>query len=214
MNLSNRFANRQYQRYFVDLQTLYQRKEIVVYTGLILSLLAIAFFGIFALRPTVVTIVSLYKEIQDKKVTDQQLQVKINDLLEAQNNYAQVSGSVYIVNQALPENPSLVDLVYQIEILSQNEGVSLTSLNFSPVDLQGKAPNRGADPKNRNRNGTEMSFDITLRGDYQNLKNFLGQTEKLRRLIVVDSFTFNQSQTEEAKFLTLNLTGKAFYYTQ
>ncbi|MDP3955525.1 MAG: type 4a pilus biogenesis protein PilO [bacterium] len=210
MSLSNRFANRQYQRYFVDLQALYQRKEVVVYTGLTLSLFTIAFFGIFALKPTLTTIVGLYREIEDKKVVNQQLQDKINDLRDAQNNYAQVAGSVYVINQALPENPSLVDLVYQIEILGQNEGLSLASVNFSPVDLQGKAPNRKSDSKIYN--GTEINFDVTLKGDYQNLKNFLDATEKLRRLIIVDSFSFNQTQTEEVTFLTLNLTGKAFYY--
>lgn len=211
MNLNLHFDKHRYQRYFVDLRTLYQKREIVVYTGLILSLFAIAFFALFALKPTFVTIAALYKEIQVKKELNEKLQNKINTLRQAQINYAQVANSIHIVNDALPPNPALSEIIYPLEGLAQRANLNLTTISFSPVNLEGKNPQEKTLPKTSLGNAQEVKFDLSLRGDYKNIKLFLDSLEKLRRIIIIDSFILNKTKIEETSTMTLNLSGRAFY---
>lgn len=208
MITSSYLDKRRYNRYFVDLRNLYQRKEIVVYTGLTLSLFALAFFGIFALRPTFITIAGLVKEIQDKKIVEQKLQTKINNLRQAQGNYAQVAGSVSIVNQALPPNPSLSELIYQIEVLAQKSNLTINSINFSPVDLQGKSKTQKASTKLTGV--SDIRFDLSVKGDFEGLKNFLESLGKSRRLVMIDSFAISKGKVEETALVFI-ISSRSFY---
>lgn len=192
---------RRYQRYFVDLQTLYQKREIKLYTGLILSLLAVAFFGLFALRPTLTTIAGLVGDLRDKKAINQKLQEKINNLSRAQTNYSQTINSLELLDQALPRNPSVSQIAYQIEILAQKSNLIVRSINFESVNMKGESP------KQKN----EVSFDFTLSGDFQSLKSFLESLENLRRIITIKSFSLSKSKSVENQTMTLNVLGKAYF---
>lgn len=202
MVLKPDFNSRRYQRYFVNLGAYYQRKDIKVYTSLILSLFTIAFFGVFAIKPTLTTIAGLFQELQEKRTVNQKLQEKINNLNQAQTNFAQISSSIYLLDQALPQNPSVSQLIWQLEILAQKSNVAIKSLGVESLEMQGKNPN----------SQNEILFNLNLSGDYENLKTFLGSLESLRRVITVNSFAFSQSKKEEAQTLTLNLAGKAYYF--
>lgn len=207
---SSLIDRRTYSRYFVNLQSLYRKRDVVLYTGITLTLFAMAFFGLFALRPTLTTIATLVKEIKDKKEIEVKLQKKINDLRTAQTNYASVAGSVSYVNQALPSDPSLSDVVYQIEITAQKTQVAIKSINFSSVDLLGETL------KTKKASGlhpdlVEVEFELSAIGEFENLKSYLASLEKIRRLMIIDSFIYNQKKIEETQTLTLNLRGRAFY---
>lgn len=201
MALKPRRNYRRYQRYFVDLQALYQKREIKLYTGLILSLLTVAFFGLFALRPTLTTIAGLVGDLQDKKTINQKLQEKINNLSRAQTNYSQTVNSLGLLDQALPSNPSVSQIAYQIEILAQKSNLVVRSINFESVNMKGESP------KQKN----EVSFDFTLNGDFQSLKIFLGSLENLRRIITINSFSLSRSKNTETQTMTLNVLGKAYF---
>ncbi|MDP3998441.1 MAG: type 4a pilus biogenesis protein PilO [bacterium] len=210
MNLNTRLSNRRYFRYFVDLRTLYKKKEIVVYTSLILSLFTITFFGLFALRPTLVTVAGLIKETQEKGAINKKLQSKIDNLTQAQQNYSKLGASVEILNQAFPKEPELSSLIYQIEILAQKTNIQLLSLNFTPVDLVA-ADSQEKKSKKTDSGFNEVNFDLTAKGDFASLKNFLLSLDTLRRIVLVDSFTINQSKMDDRQGMGLSINGKAFY---
>lgn len=206
---------RQYRRYFVNVKALYKKKEVIVYTGLTLTLLAIAFFGVFALKPTLITIAALFKEIENQKVINQKLQAKINALTQAQVNYSLATTNLKLVDEALPKDPNLSQVIYQIEVLAQKEGVSIRSLSFEPVPLLGELPLKAKVGKEKTFGPQEIGVTLGLSGNYENLKSLLSSLENLRRLASIESFTFAGRKTEEGKTsLSLNLTGKIYYLTQ
>ena len=100
-----------YHRYFLSTRALYKKRAVVVYTGIILTLATITFFALFAIKPTVTTIASLVKEINSKKVVDQKLQTKINSLRQAQTNYSLISDKLVLIDQVLPQEPNLINLM-------------------------------------------------------------------------------------------------------
>lgn len=201
-----------YRRYFTNIGALYQKKQVRVYTELVLSLLTIAFFAFFAIRPTLITIASLVKEIEDKQVITQKLQEKINALALAQQEYAAVSSELSLVEEALPQEPNLSLFIRQLETLTVQNGVALRTIQFGQVDLRGQPvtkPNSG-----EKEEVSKATFNLAVSGDYQNLRSFLQSLENLRRFVVVSSFAFTFGEKEEAELLILNVSGNVYYLSQ
>lgn len=221
MNYEPLSAARKYNRYLVRVAKTAQRTEVIVLSGLTLSLFAIAFFGLFALKPTLITITGLWREIQEKKELDQRLKGKINDLQQAQQNYAQMSKSLYLLNEAVPSTPTISDLIYQLENAAVKSNLEFSTANFASLDFQG---NQAAKPPIDSKAGpgiSEVQFDLTVKGNYDDIKKFLLSLEGLRRLLIIDSFLMSQNISEEERgqnkqeiisnSLKLTLRMRAFY---
>ncbi|MGB9707672.1 MAG: type 4a pilus biogenesis protein PilO [Microgenomates group bacterium] len=188
-----------YSRYFVDVGRFYRQKKARVYTEIVLSILTTAFFLFFAIKPTLVTIAGLVKEIKDKRLVTQKLEEKINSLNAAQKEYFSVQGDLYLVDQALPEDSQIASFVRQLEALAFRAGVSVGAIQYSPVSLKGGS---------NESKPLEVDFKIVLQGNYQNLKNFLLSLNNFRRVIHLDGFGFRTGKEEG---LNLSVSGKAFF---
>lgn len=201
-----------YHRYFVKVKGLYDKREVVVYTGLILTLLTISFFALFAIKPTVTTIAQLFKEIERKREVDQKLQTKINTLRQAQTNYSLVSNKLALIDQALPQEPELTNLIYQLEILAQQNNVQLRSLRFEPAYLL------GGETKIKKKIDVypSLAFNLSFTGEFENVYNFLDSLEDLRRNLDFENFTARGATAEETRLftLTINLQLKSIYLSE
>ena len=191
-----------YRRYFTDLGRFHQTKKTRVYTGIILSLLTVTFFVIFAIKPTLTTITQLVKQTKDQKLVVSELEKKIVSLSQAQNEYLAVESDLYLVDQALPQEPEAPLLIKQLETLAYQSGVNISRLRLSEVNLK-----KTDTPKTEKQS---LSFNFTAFGNYANLKNFLSSLSSLRRIIIVESFSFQKSTGEKAG-LSLNLMAKAWF---
>ncbi len=199
-----------YHRYFLNTKTLYRRRDVVIYTGITLTLATITFFSFFAVKPTVTTIASLVKEIDSKKTIDQKLQIKINSLRQAQTNYSLISDKLIIVNQVLPQEPDLIDLIYQIEVLTQKNNVAIKSVAFGPSYLSGEE-----ESKKKISQYPAINFSLGLTGNFESINNFATSLENLRRSIGIKDFTVRSFEESETGTYSLGLTFQldAFYLT-
>lgn len=196
-----------YQRYFTDINRLYQRREVKVYTGLILTFATIAFFALFALKPTITTIASLVQELKIQKQIDDQLQVKITALSQAQKNYNQLTNAS-LIEEALPKTSGIEPLLYNLEYLIKQDGLTIKSLSFTPLVINGV-------PKEN-----QIGFSISVSGSKDALTQFLDSFYNLRRVITINSSSFSKTQkvesgqtptTTEGSNITLNIDGTAYF---
>lgn len=190
-----------YRRYFINIGRFYQQKKARVYTELVLSVFVTAFFLFFAIKPTVVTITGLIKEIKDRRAVAEKLEEKIKALSLAQGEYRTIQSDLYLVDQALPKDSRLPTLVKQIEALALKTGTNIEIIQYSSVGLRGKF-NPGKQEA--------AKFTMNLAGEYQNLKNFLLSLGSLRRVVTLESFGFKDGR-KEAQELTLTFSAKAFF---
>lgn len=191
-----------YQRYFIDLSRFYQSKKARTYTGIILSIVTIIFFISFAIKPTLVTITQLFKQRKDQQKVVGALEKKITNLAQAQNEYLSIEPNLSLVDQALPQEPQATLLVKQIETLARQNNVTIGRLRLSEFKLE-----QTGSPKTEKQ---PLTFNFSAFGDYANLKNLLNSLFDLRRIILVESFSF-QKGTGENKNLSLNLVAKAWF---
>lgn len=203
---------RRYRRYFADIGRLYQRKKVRAYTGIVLSILTVSFFLFFAIRPTVVTIASLLKEIKDRRVIAKQLEDKISALNSAQIEYQQVEKNLYLLDEALPVNTNLSDFIRQLEALARRHNLNISSLQFEAAILKGQETTAQTTKTKGEETARGVNFSLTIAGDYQQLKSFLNALARLRRFVLVDAFTFQTGK--EGGGLVLSLDAKAHFLTK
>ena len=195
------YAN--YRHYFVDnLARFYKKKRNRVYGGAILTLITISFFALFALKPTADTITGLLKKIDDQKQVAKALEIKINALAQAQQQYNAASNKIYLLDQALPQENQISQLTQQLEFLARQTQVEIVDLKFNKINLWGQESNQLQ----------EIKFTFVARGEYSHLKELLKFLPKLRRIIKTEKFAFQKSQgKEKGAVLNLSIQGKAFY---
>jgi type IV pilus assembly protein PilO len=198
-------STHQYRRYFTDITALYQKKKYRTYAGLILTLFTIAFFAFFAIRPTLVTIASLMKEIEDKGMIAQKLEEKIDALSQARSQYSALSDELPLIEEALPQKSKPSLFVRQIETLTSQNGLFLQSIQISQVPLLGKEEtSKTPETKIKEKGLSSLKFSFSVSGNYQNLKSFLKDLEDLRRIVTLSSFSFNLEQKGESLVLTVS----------
>jgi Tfp pilus assembly protein PilO len=194
-------SSHRYQRYFTDLGQFYQNKKTRTYGGIILSLVKIIFFVFFAIRPTLKTITQLIRQTKDQKKVAEEMEKKINSLAEAQRNYLAIESDLPVIEEAIPQKAEIALLTKEIEALAKEAGVDLKSLRFNEIALS-------ADQQPKEKQEIKISFNVL--GSYSNLKNFLRNLMSLRRVILVENFSF-QTGKEDSSILSLTFSAEAWF---
>lgn len=168
-------------------------------TTLVLTLLTLSFFGIFAISPTLSTIAQLQKELSDSKDVNTKLQQKIADLVTLHKQYMSLNSSFPLIFEIIPQKANVPLIIAQIQMLAGQSNVVLSNLQSSQVDLTNVPV--GAD-------ASSFAFSLTAGGDYKDVASFISKLTTFNRIISIDSVSISQTQ----KGLTqLSLRGKAYF---
>lgn len=204
-----------YKGFFLNILTIYNSKpNLKIYLELILSLGTIVMFSIFAIRPTILTIIEINNEIRAKEEIKIKLERKIRDLKTASSLLQNQAESLTLIDQAVPNNINLERLVPQIESLASQNSVAITGISSSEILVKGtlQKNKKVNELEGLPENSGELPISIVVSGEYGNLVNFTKSVESLRRPMKVDSFIFSSTKSvENSKVLTLTLVGRFPY---
>ncbi|EKE06364.1 MAG: hypothetical protein ACD_19C00016G0037 [uncultured bacterium] len=203
-----------YKDFFLNIKGLYNTKpNLKIYLELLLSIFTIAIFAFFAVKPTVLTIIELEKQIKSKEETLIILKQKIKNLQIASNLLTSESQNIQYIEQAVPKNANPETLIKQIEEIANENSLQILTLSFSDITLLGKTD--GAKKTSATKilaNGAnQLAFTFSATGSYQNINSFLIKLENLRRPTKIDSYIINSSTTETGKRIVLTITGRVPY---
>ncbi len=193
-------------RYYQRLEPLMAKPEAKAYTMLALSFFTIAFFGFFAIRPTLTTIGQLRRQISDSQTVDEKLQEKINSLSAAQLAYEAIKPDLGIITAALPSDAQFPSFVKGLENISTASGVKVNNLGFQTIELSSKKPVATASASE-----TAINFSLNVTGEYNQLTDFVRRLSFLERLATIDTMILSFQTVEEKKELQLLLKGKIYY---
>lgn len=168
--------------------------------GLILLLLVL-------LVPALTGTWALYNQVAEQTKTDQQLKAKLAALRQGESNYLSLQDSVTMINQALPNGPDVGNYIHNIEALASKSAIRIQAVQVSDVPLS-----KPATSSKTPLSVQPVLFNISLSGDYPNLKQFLKNIENLLRVTSVENVTFsNKSEANQPGALTINIAAKTFY---
>lgn len=212
MNLSEIAQKYNYRKNLVDIQKVIQTPEVKSLAWLSLTFFAISFFAIVAIKPTLVTIAKLNREIKEKREANKQLESKIKALVAAQEVFVKNSENLALLDEALPPKNQFPLLAYFFEQKAQEAQVTLKSLSFDKIFF-GKNIN-----KEKQASESEiLSFNFSLgaTGSYQNLRSFLVSLETSPRIVDLESSSLNpvktKSDMEIISELSISITGQAYF---
>jgi Tfp pilus assembly protein PilO len=203
-----------YKSYFLNVITVYKRrKDLRMFLEIILSLVTISFFAVFALKPTLLTIAELTKEIKTKEETVAKMDEKIQNLERGQQIYTQEQTRISFLKDAIPSTPVPDSFVRQIEGATTKHPISILGMSIGEVTLIGeeKAQRKSEGLEALPGGARGVAFSISATSSYLDLAAFLSTLQNLRRPVKIDAATINSSETDIGKFIVLVITGRTPY---
>ena len=192
-----------YSRYFTYVKSFTKIPVVRTYGSTIFTLIMSVVFILFAIKPTVETILVLQKKLADSNQTLEKLIQKGNDLSLARQNYENLGqSSLSKLSSAIPDKPDLKSITQALEGTSQKYNASISALQIEPQVFESSNPEAL---------GTiaEIGFTFNTTGTYQNLISLLQDIYISSRLISIDNLSL--SQLSEGSGLTMSITGKVYY---
>ncbi len=154
---------------------------------LVLSLLLTIVLVTVALKPTLVTIASLWGEIEQQREVEKKLDRKISALIVGQQLLLENKERLALLDEASPVAVQYGKWGKQMENLASQSGVKITMFLED-----------------------EKEFTIVTDGPYPQLRLFLGGVENLRRLMTIE----NVQITRGPSILSMTIRGQLESYAK
>lgn len=205
--------NPNYTRYYTFIKPVIKNKIVKNYGTFIFSLLSVTVLLIFAVRPTLLTILSLQSELLKQQVVFKQAQQKSEDLKIARDNYKNLDPTAKTKLYGLiPPSTSIPCLVNFLSELAVNNQATISAIQFQPTNLEGTSkciiPDSESSLSNSGNINT-VGFTINYQGGYSQLVNILDSLKVLNRLVLIDTVSLSKQSQDQP--LVLSISAKAIY---
>lgn len=177
------------------------KQKATAYLYVIFSLIALSLFGIFAIGPTISTILDLNKQLEENKQALKQLEDKNAALKSLSAQYIDITSDLDLIDNAIPSSAGVAKLTRQIETLSNQNKLSVDKIDTGLMEL--------FPAKNSNSPMFSFTFSISVSGGEQNINNFISDLVKMDRILSIERLTTGKKT--ETIYAT-NISGKAFFY--
>lgn len=192
-----------YSRYFIYIKPITKIPIIRTYGTTIFTLIVMAIFIIFAIKPTVETILVLQKKLEDSNQILKKVNQKAENLSKGKENYENMDPNIKAkINAAIPDTAHIKSITQIFEQSAQKYVASVSALQFEPFVIE-------VEDENRPGNLSEMLFTFNVEGQYPNLLSILQDLKSSGRLIYIDSMFL--SRPTEGGGLIMSISGKTYF---
>ena len=203
-----------YRRYYERFGLVAAQPKTRAYSAAVFSFLAAALFGLYAILPTMRTIIFLNREIVDKTKVNIQMEDKITALIESQAAFEAAGDTLGLVLEAIPQTAKPIELTLTLRNLTSVAGASISAIQVSSVPLMAEATASAQS----SMQAAGFPVTITTSGSFASLKSLIDRLLSLKRIVTIDSIRFTQATgvagTPAGSNLQLVLQLKAFYQGQ
>jgi|GEM_PF-3454595 len=152
---------------------------------------ALVFFGIFVIRPSLITATALQSKLWYYKKLDKSLEEKQNAINKAKNDYKEIGDKISKVNARIPDKRNEAEFVKEISFIATKSKVSIATLE---TEISTK-PQKG------------LYIYLVAEGEKLDLFNFIENIQKGERLIDISDLTLLIKENKESE-----LRIKSFIY--
>lgn len=179
-----------------------REKSAQAFLMLVLTLIALILFGVFAITPTISTIIELQKQIQDSKKVYQGLEEKRANFSSLYEQYGQIQNDLTYVFNAIPQTPQTSAFIGKINSMTSNMNVKIQQLQTSPVEI--------LPPSNNPDTYTSFDFNLDVIGSDNAVFNFLSGLGNFDRIMTIDSLSVNKN-SQSSNSAELTIKGKTYF---
>lgn len=192
----------EYHKY-LELMPDFKQEKTQKYITIVLTLLASIILGVFALGPTLSTIASLQKQLEDDKFVEQKLREKINNLSLLQQKYSSIQTDLPIVYDALPKISQIPLLTAQIQAVANDSSVKVTNFQTFQAEVSHTAVST--------KKFASYNFSVTVQGSYQNMTVFMDKLVSFQRIVTIENVSVTKVTGLNATDLRLAVKGNAYF---
>lgn len=189
-----------YQYYRKNIRSYLREPKKKAYTMLGLTLLSLVTFGSFAIRPSLVTIFRLNKQVEETKKANEQLAKKIQSLYQVQDQYKKAKKDLYLFDLSLPTKKDVPQLLEKLTLLSGKAHVTIKSIRFGKLQ---------SDP--RSKELQILPLDINLTGNFIEVSEFLKLLENSLRQMDIKSIDFVSRSSREGVAVEVHLRLNTYF---
>lgn len=198
-----RVESERYFRYFTYIKPLTKLPIVKTYGTAIFTILTMTIFVLFAIKPTIETIIVLQKKLENAQQVLNQLKKKAINLTEGQQNYQNLDPNIKTrIQTAIPDTLELKSLIQALELAALRNEASISALQIQPLVLDTKKDDAASVLG-------ELAFTFNMEGSYPNLISLLQDLKTSARLISIENLSI--SKVEEGGGLIMSLSGKAYF---
>lgn len=205
---------RRYRRYYTYVEPIVTDPLVRGYFTLVASIFLVAFFLIAALSPTVTTILGLVKKIDDQKKIITAMDLKINNLVLAQENYSQIENQLPLLYAAIPTNPDPAEVLTEVVTAASTSGTTVKGVQFGEISLSGDETPIG-DPTRKeflDLGIPTVKFSLTAGGNRTQIQSYLERLENQPRILRLK--IVSMSVDTKSGQIAADISGLAYYYAQ
>lgn len=191
-------------KFLMDLLPRLREKRMQAFVTLALTLVTFSIFAVFAISPTLGTIVDLRKQINDNQFVNAQLEQKISSLAMLQESYTRLTPQLPAVYAAIPTTPEIAIFLGQLQTLASLSNVSLNSVQTLPVDFT---------PISDPLHYTAYAFSVDIVGTYDSTQLYLKNLVSFNRLVSIDALTYTKNLKLSSQY-ELNVRGSTYFLAQ
>ncbi|MBW7943995.1 type 4a pilus biogenesis protein PilO [Patescibacteria group bacterium] len=181
----------------------YDRPIAKVSLELFFTISAVIIFAVFAIRPTLQTMGTLIKELEDKRALNQRLAQKVAALSTAQTQYEAVRERISLLDEAIPPTPQFEKALLIIEKLASESQLTIINLQAKEVP---KEPDPAEDVPFEQKERATRSIVLTVTGDYPTIRQLIENIQAQRRVLIVDTVVFSVVEQRGKKVLQAAIT--------
>lgn len=199
----NYFENLSTSKYkaYLNLLPKMEKDSTKAITMLIFTFLATSILGIFAISPTLSTIVELNKQLEDSQFVHERLTTKMNNLSNLQKQHTQLSTDLPLVFDAIPNGASVPTLIGQIESLAKSKNITITSIRVGKAQL--------SSTKESGNKAPSFAFSLEAEGSYEEMTDFSSSLTRFNRIVTIELISLTKDPRRNVLILTLR--GKGYF---
>lgn len=189
---------------YISLFPVTQTEQIKTYTTLILTLIAVIGFSIFAISPTINTILELRRQLADSQFANTALEEKIASLESLQAQYTGFGTKLERINETFPTTPEVPDLFARIQTLARENGVQVMALESQEVELT---------KNTKSQVPSSFVFLVTTEGSYEQNISFLNELTDFNRILTIDTITMTR-ETAASGPLEMTIRARSYFHPE
>lgn len=199
-----------FKKYYLNIRGYSDRVVVKESLTIALSLFLVAFFLVFALRPTMVKITELRNKIEESEQTLESLEKKADSLVRVEKLWREAGVYLESLNTSLPLQPYLERWIKEVEVLAIRNDLSYDNASFDSSLIRSSFVN----PYKIDRSISEIGipYSIKVSGEYGDLVRFLNEITAIDRVMSIDSLGFVQDESKDEVRLSLTLQGEVYYF--
>ena len=172
-----------------------EKEKFIKYIEIGATFTLIAIFLFFAIMPTMTTISSLIGEIKSKEAFIKKVDLKINNILKAQESYSQVQEKYSLIEESFPSLANYYNGATNLATVFKE-----SSLEINQISL-----NLSEDKDKKTQFFKSYQISISGEGQYSSVLEMVKKMLSNRRLINTSSIRLDQLDSDNGSNISKNI---------